>query len=1719
MKPKTSPFARTIRTTALFTAITFCVAGHTQAADFVWSGTTGDFNSAANWTISGSPAGAVPAAADTASVANGGTAQYNANTAKTVLELRAGYGGAGSVEISGGSTFTSSSSIQAGRQTGTGTGSLTVSGTGTLLSINSGTTLVGASSADIGTVGSGTIGVLNINSGATYTHLPAADDSFRIGDNTLAQTGSYKGTLNVNGGTLNLPAGSRLYVAQSAGSVGEVNVTNNGTINVNDDWIVIGRGGMGKLTLTSGTITKAGANNFAAGDSAGTGVVEHTGGTLAINNGEFFVGNGVNATGTYNLGTGATVSVANWSVIGRDGGNGTFIMSGGTFNKTGGGNFSVANGGNSTGQATHTGGDLNITGGEFFVGNGNGSNAIYDLGNAGNVTVNSWIAVGRERSNGTLNITGGTLTKNGATDTHFIIASGDNTNQGILNLSGGLVNITAGELWVGEGSNGAANISSNGELRASAVQVAKNNTIHPGTLRLNGGTLRTSRIYGGAGVSTVEFNSGLIQATANQTNFLDNIDTADIKSGGAVIDTNGFNIGIGNADTTGQILTGTGGLTKNGTGTLTLPTANTYSGPTIVNAGRLVTTTGSLATGAVTVADSATLGLNILGGGQMIQTSALTLGQSSIDLNAGPGGNPIVAPIQVNGTLALNGTAASASINLTGSNFSVGQFPLISYTSLAGTGGYPSLKIGTLPLGVTAVLVNNTASNSIDINITRINTPTWTGANNANWNTITENWIDEVSGLPTLFTNGDPVSFQDGASVFAVQLPGTVIPGGTVTFNNSLDNYTLTGSGKISGTTSLIKRGVASVTINTVNNDHTGLTHIEGGSLIVSTLPNGGVAGPLGASTSAAANLQLAGGTLSYSGATAASNRGFSVTAAEGSIEVSNALTNLTFSGPVVTTAGGLVKKGPGTLTLTSAGANAIAIGVAARVDGGKLVLNGTTTSPAQIISSGELWIGSTPASGGAMDIINSTVSNNSWLAIGRGNGDGGNISTLNLTNSTLNVVNISTGFNNGLPNLATQEINLANSTLTNTGTTLIAENRGSTTNIVLTGGSVLNTRELLMGLGGGPALGATSATLTVGGTSTVNVGSETILSYVSIGRDGGTGNLIVKENGSFLNYDDFTLGEVANNGGTGTVTLQDSGVITVRTPLLGRGVTNNALINQTGGTFSNRGDNNFQIGVFGNATYNLSAGTVNANGWNAIGRYSSSTASLNLSGGTFNQTAADRGILVGEEGNGTLAVSATGQLLANGSFRVGWAGTGIGTVTQTGGLISVGQNVLLGENGTANVTLSGGQFRMNTNGTVNFIVGNYGNGQATLNISGSADVRLMNNASLRLGNESSTATNTVNQTGGTVTTYSDNGTTVGGSGILVIGRAAATGLNTYNLAGGTLTIGAVTREAANSTSILNFNGGTLKATKDNTAFVTNLTQVGIQSGGAIIDTNTHNVTVTNGLVNASATGGLTKTGAGTLTLAGPNTYLGDTAVSAGTLTLADNASLRFLVGANGVSNRITGTGSAFLDGDFNLELGSAAIANGNSWTLVSGSVVESYGANFNVVGFTKSGSVWTQSLGGNTWTYSEVTGALTLTTGTASGYSSWASTYGLGAGSEQGDGDNDGIRNLMEYVLGGIPNSANTSILPTQTLDATNLVLTFRRSDLSEADATVKVQWSSNLATWTDFATIGAVSSLPAVQVTENSPNADLDTIQVTIPRSGRESGGKLFGRVQAVK
>ncbi len=127
-----------------------------------------------------------------------------------------------------------------------------------------------------------------------------------------------------------------------------------------------------------------------------------------------------------------------------------------------------------------------------------------------------------------------------------------------------------------------------------------------------------------------------------------------------------------------------------------------------------------------------------------------------------------------------------------------------------------------------------------------------------------------------------------------------------------------------------------------------------------------------------------------------------------------------------------------------------------------------------------------------------------------------------------------------------------------------------------------------------------------------------------------------------------------------------------------------------------------------------------------------------------------------------------------------------------------------------------------------------------------------------------------------------------------------------------------------------------------------------------------------------SGAGAVTVDGLSTVTLTNSNTYTGNTTIGSGsTLALPNGAGLNFAV-TNTASNKVTGAGTATLDGAFSLDLSAVTNATG-SWPLVD-AATKSFGASFSVVGFTQASDVWTLVSGPKTWTFTEGTGVLSLT-------------------------------------------------------------------------------------------------------------------------------------------
>ncbi len=146
-----------------------------------------------------------------------------------------------------------------------------------------------------------------------------------------------------------------------------------------------------------------------------------------------------------------------------------------------------------------------------------------------------------------------------------------------------------------DGYNGFGTINhTSGILTASQGVVLGANAGSSGTYNLNGGTLSTPSVGSsgmGASKSMFNFNGGTLQAALDTTTFVSGLTSANVRDGGAIIDTANFNVAVPvplvHSTITGDAATD-GGLTKEGTGTLTLTANNTFNGTTVVTAGALL---------------------------------------------------------------------------------------------------------------------------------------------------------------------------------------------------------------------------------------------------------------------------------------------------------------------------------------------------------------------------------------------------------------------------------------------------------------------------------------------------------------------------------------------------------------------------------------------------------------------------------------------------------------------------------------------------------------------------------------------------------------------------------------------------------------------------------------------------------------------------------------------------------------------------------------------------------------------------------------------------------------------------------------------------------------------------------------------------------------------------------------------------------------------------
>lgn len=1388
-----------------------------------------------------------------------------------------------------------------GKVQGAGQGGFAKTGPGTLIFANTVSNMLSGGAGPGFNVVQGTVIFDGTASGGTQTNR-------NTGELWVGGTTAYGANMVMSNSTL--LQDTWFGIGRGNGSVGNLS-----TMRMENSRVIVAANGLamgynpGYLTNYSlQSLTLNGNSQFYipgevhVGESVGSSATINVNGTSWLRGNRVLLGQNAGTTGSVTIANSAIITnTPDWTSIGTaaatttaPGGAGTMVIKdNGAFYSAS--DFNVSDVGATAGGSV---GELDMLNsatlytGNFFV--GKGANCVGVLNQSGGtIFVGGTAYVGNTAgSQGTLNISGGSLAPTNPANNVII----GNAGTGTLNLSGtGTVNAT-NNLIIGNASGGA------------------------GTVNLDGGTLITKRIYMNdpTANSFFNFNGGTLRAAdgANQ-NFLSGLASVTVGTGNAVIDSGANSITIGQDIYAG----GAGGLTKLGTGYLKLSGYTYYSGPTMVNAGKLDITTLASGNSSYTIADGANLGVQVVGAlNGTVGMPSLTVGSAtgaSIDLDLNYFGNPTTAPVTVSGAVTASGTS-TINIGIL-SVLSPGEIPLVQYGSMNG-----AFTLGTLPPGVFAYISNSTASSSWVLVITNVTLPRWEGLAGGTWDVgQTTNWVDRVTGAPLFFEQGYPVLFDDLALGTNWVALNTNVSAGGVVVSNSTINYTIAGTGSFQGVLGLTKQGTGSLTLSTPNNAYTGPTIIDEGGTLVSTVANnlgtnsvltiGTGTLSLGANNQRFATVTMTNGSILASGATVTArsytldNGTVSAALAGGGVTTFGTNTDLvslyganTYTGATVLagsvlqvtnlanggTASGVGASSSNPTNLVFAGGALTYAGPAATTDRGYAVSGGGTFSVAgnlalagAVASSGGTFVKSGPAAL-AYTRPGTNLINAGAYYIGQGtvvfNGGASTPANYLQTNRVNN--DIWVGFD---------QVNAGALIVTNTTLGInnwLALDRGNGTNgsssRVTFYDSVVTAGNMSMGYANGIAGNSSFSVFNMLGNSSFTVGGRTF-----VGESAGAnatvvvaGNTRWTQNGEWFaigsagkgtmtlsNYarvsfpGDYNLGDVG--GADGTLNIYDNATNLALTLYVGKG--NDAgpatgVVNQYGGYVGKSASGGGDWRIGGNSSTTTAA---------SVGTY-------NLYGGVY------------EPQN---------------NFQIGAWGTG--TWNQTGGTATCGSYPVVGRfvGSTGTLNISAGSFTQTGTGQL-LIIGEEGNG--TLNISGTAVVTSMGGVSV---GHSTTGEGTVNLNGG----------------MLVAPRVASYNNNASN-------------------SVFNFNGGVLQANANRTDFMMSMSNAFVLARGAIIDSASYNINIAQPLLTdlVSLGGGLTKLGAGMLTLSGVNTYTGLTVVSNGTLavngSIAGSATAKAggTIGGNGtipgtVTVEAGGAIGAGAGGIGSLTLGASPVLNG----------------------------------------------------------------------------------------------------------------------------------------------------------------------------------------------
>ena len=812
-----------------------------------------------------------------------------------------------------------------------------------------------------------------------YFKLDGTNGFTKLGDGTLvlgSTTNTYSGVTSINAGVVKLGVNqglnnAALSVASAATLdlagfkhvVGSGALSGSGTITsssaggvlsfestTSSDFsgVLSGSLSLAKAGGTDSTLTLSGSTaNTYSGDttvSIGNLTLNKSAGVNAVG-GNLIIGDGGGTTRTLSLS--AANQIADTSIV--------TLSNSGRFNLNGNSETigALTGGVAGVGHISLLGATLTIAGtaeGNFAGNIALGTSGVLAVGGASNATISGVISSSTgslvKSGSGTL-ILSGTNTYGGATTiSNGTLQIGNGTDAGSIGSTSAITNNGALVYNVGSGTrtNGAV-ISGNGMLTQNSsggTLILTGTNTYSGATVISAGTLQ---IGNGGTTGSIASTSGVTNNGTLAYNRSDNLSAAYAISGG-------------------------GNVTKSGAGTLTLSGANSYTGGTLVSTGTLqgdsTSLQGAITNNAAVIFANATNGTYagaMSGTGAVAKTGAGTLILSG---NSSYSGATTIS----NGTLQIGNGGTTGSIASTSGVNNGGTLAynrsdnLSAAYAISGGGNVTKSGAGTLTLS---------GANSYSGG-TLVSTGTLQGDSTSLQGAITNNaaviFTQTLSGTYAGALSGSGYLTKSGSGTLTISASnsysgGTRLDGGKLVAGNAsafgtggiavgtgtaldLSGYTVLNSITNNGGTVSSSGTLSDVTASN------GTTSLAGNNSTVSSISGSATVNVTGSGTSVGA---MSGGVLNVNGSgTVLTNYN------GGDIGISNSRT-LTIrdgaSSGAISGAGGVVKAGSGTLTLS---ANNTYTG-ATTVEAGKLVVNGTNASATTVQTGASLGGGGTLAS------------------------------------------------------------------------------------------------------------------------------------------------------------------------------------------------------------------------------------------------------------------------------------------------------------------------------------------------------------------------------------------------------------------------------------------------------------------------------------------------------------------------------------------------------------------------------------------------------------------------------------------------------------------------------------------------------------------------------------------------------------------------------------